>query len=96
VETIVGSFVGRAVVIGVEANVGKLDNGTVVDGGCDFDGLLVVGERDGLLVVPFEVGTVVGNNVCIDGIFVGRGENELLVGNIEVVVDVGLRDAIGN
>ncbi len=42
-ETIVGSFVGRAVVIGVEANVGKFDNGTVVDGGCDFDGLLVVG-----------------------------------------------------
>jgi hypothetical protein len=67
----------------------------MVEDGCDFVGLLVRGEGDGLLVVPFEVGTVVSFVVCIDGIFVGGGDIELEVGSIDVVA-VGSIDAIGN
>ena len=46
-------------------------------------------------MVPFEVGTVVGNDDCIDGIFVGCGDIELKVEGIDVVA-VGSTDAIGS
>jgi hypothetical protein len=67
----------------------------MVDGGCDFVGLLVGGEGDGSLVVLFDVGTAVGWFVCIDGIFVGCGDIELKVEGIDVVA-VGSTDAIGS
>ncbi len=67
----------------------------MVDGSCDFDGLLVGCEGEGSLVVPFDVGPTVGLVVCIDGIFVGCGDIELGVGSIDVVA-VGSTDAIGN